>query len=80
MHKVLSHSFLSLIHSRTPDSSLGMPVLKVWKARKVIALKRGMSASGYAGIENPIFYNSNTDMLLGDAKSSIDDMVKALSM
>jgi NAD(P) transhydrogenase subunit beta len=61
-----------------PNPFSGMPVLKVWNARKVIALKRGMGASGYAGILNPVFYNPNTEMLLGDAKSSIDEVVKAL--
>ena len=43
----------------------GMPVLKVWNSKKVIALKRNMLSSGYAGIANPMFYKQNTDMLLG---------------
>ena len=46
----------------------GMPVLKVWNAAKVVAFKRKMGSTGYAGVENPIFFNDNTDMLLGDAK------------
>lgn len=49
----------------------GMPVLKVWDAEKVIVFKRSMG-SGYAGVQNPLFFNENTDMLLGDAKASVD--------
>jgi NAD(P) transhydrogenase len=49
-----------------PSSSIaGMPVLRVWNSGKVIAFKRNMSNKGYAGVENPIFYKENTDMLLG---------------
>jgi NAD(P) transhydrogenase subunit beta len=55
----------------------GMPVLEVWKARQVVILKRGM-ATGYAGVENPLFFKDNSRMLFGDAKDSIDKLVSAL--
>ncbi len=55
----------------------GMPVLEVWKARTSIVMKRGM-ASGYAGIDNPLFYKENNRMLFGDAKKMLDEVLAAL--
>ena len=62
-----------------PESPIaGMPVLKVWEAGKVVVFKRTMGNAGYSGVENPLFFNDNTDMLLGDAKVSVDAIVAAL--
>ncbi|WP_375171524.1 Re/Si-specific NAD(P)(+) transhydrogenase subunit beta [Marinobacter sp.] len=55
----------------------GMPVLEVWKSHRVVVLKRGM-ATGYSGVENPLFFKDNTHMLFGDAKDSIDKLVSGL--
>ena len=55
----------------------GMPVLRVWNANDVIVFKRSM-ASGYAGVQNPLFFNENSAMLFGDAKDRVDDIVRAL--
>ncbi|MBW4618319.1 MAG: Re/Si-specific NAD(P)(+) transhydrogenase subunit beta [Cyanosarcina radialis HA8281-LM2] len=62
-----------------PNSAIaGMPVLEVWNSTNVIVLKRSM-ASGYAGVENPLFYKSNTKMLFGDAKKNVDALLGKLS-
>ncbi len=64
--------------AKEPGSPIaGMPVLKVWEAEKVIVFKRSMG-SGYAGVQNPLFFNDNTDMLLGDAKSSVENIISEL--
>ncbi len=61
-----------------PDSPIaGMPVLEVWKGDTTIVLKRSM-ATGYAGVQNPLFFKENTRMLFGDAKESLDAVLKAL--
>ncbi|WP_298944196.1 Re/Si-specific NAD(P)(+) transhydrogenase subunit beta [uncultured Psychromonas sp.] len=59
----------------TPIS--GMPVLSVWEAEKVVVFKRSMGA-GYAGVQNPLFFKDNSEMLLGDAKASVDAILASL--
>ena len=61
-----------------PDGPIGgMPVLECWKGKTTIVLKRSM-ATGYAGVQNPLFFKDNTRMLFGDAKDSLDAVFKAL--
>ncbi|WP_254791225.1 NAD(P)(+) transhydrogenase (Re/Si-specific) subunit beta, partial [Vibrio cholerae] len=61
-----------------PNSPIaGMPVLEVWDAKNVIVFKRSMN-TGYAGVQNPLFFKENTMMLFGDAKESVDSIAKAL--
>ncbi|MDF9400927.1 Re/Si-specific NAD(P)(+) transhydrogenase subunit beta [Vibrio sp. 1180_3] len=61
-----------------PSSPIaGMPVLEVWNAQNVIVFKRSMN-TGYAGVQNPLFFKENTHMLFGDAKESVDAISKAL--
>lgn len=61
-----------------PSSPIaGMPVLRVWNANDVIVFKRSM-ASGYAGVQNPLFFHENSAMLFGDAKDRVEDIVRAL--
>ena len=64
--------------SEDPSSPIaGMPVLEVWNAKDVIVFKRSM-AVGYAGVQNPLFFRENTQMLFGDAKERVGDILKAL--
>ncbi len=64
--------------SEDPTSPIaGMPVLEVWNAKDVIVFKRSM-AVGYAGVQNPLFFRENSQMLFGDAKDRVEDIVRAL--
>ena len=61
-----------------PSSPIyGMPVMECWKGTTTVVLKRGM-ATGYSGVDNPLFYEENTRMLFGDAKASMDAVLTAL--
>lgn len=55
----------------------GMPVLEVWKSQQVVVFKRSMN-TGYAGVQNPLFFRDNTTMLFGDAKASIEAILAQL--
>ena len=59
-----------------PNSPIGgMPICEVWHARQVVVMKRSMKNKGFAAIDNPLFYKSNTAMYLGDAKKNIGKLV-----
>jgi NAD(P) transhydrogenase subunit beta len=61
-----------------PSSPIaGMPVLRVWEASNVVVFKRSMAA-GYAGVQNPLFFRENSQMLFGDAKARVEDILRAL--
>jgi NAD(P) transhydrogenase subunit beta len=61
-----------------PNSPIaGMPVLEVWNAKNVIVFKRSM-ATGYAGVQNPLFFKENSQMLFGDAKDKVEEIVRFL--
>tara|TARA_B100001540_G_C15216887_1_gene377690 strand:- start:56 stop:517 length:462 start_codon:yes stop_codon:yes gene_type:complete len=61
-----------------PDSPIaGMPVLEAWKGKATVVLKRSM-ATGYAGVQNPLFFKENTRMLFGDARESLDAVLREL--
>jgi NAD(P) transhydrogenase len=63
-----------------PNCSIyGMPVLRVWKSKDVVVLKRTIGSTGYAGMENPILYKDNTEVLLGDAHASCESIRSKLS-
>jgi NAD(P) transhydrogenase subunit beta len=61
----------------TTSPIYGMPVLEVWKAKEVFVLKR-TRAAGYAGVDNPLFYEPNTDMVFGDARHTLEAVVAGL--
>ncbi|MEH6576144.1 MAG: Re/Si-specific NAD(P)(+) transhydrogenase subunit beta [Amphritea sp.] len=64
--------------AKEPGSPIaGMPILEVWNATNVVVFKRGM-ATGYAGVQNPLFFKENTKMLFGDAKDSVEQILKAI--
>jgi NAD/NADP transhydrogenase beta subunit len=62
-----------------PSCSIyGMPVLRVWKSEQVYVFKRSIGNTGYAGMQNPILFKDNTDVLLGDAKETCDALRAAV--
>ena len=73
--------FFIIVNSAAEDDPnsiiAGMPVLRVWKSDQVVVMKRSLGV-GYAAVDNPIFFNPNTAMLLGDAKKSCDGLLTGL--
>merc|ERR1719188_2313870 len=63
----------SLAEDEPTSPIAGMPVIRAWKAKKCIVMKRSLGV-GYAALDNPVFYNENTDMLLGDAKQRLEEI------
>ena len=64
--------------AQEPGSPIaGMPVLRVWESRHVVVFKRSM-ATGYAGVQHPLFFKDNTSMLFGDAKDTVEGIIRAL--
>ena len=64
--------------AKEPGSPIaGMPVLEVWEAKNVVVFKRSM-ATGYAGVQNPLFFKDNSDMLFGDAKETVQNILSKL--
>ena len=62
-----------------PNSSIaGMPVLKCWESKVAVVMKRSM-ATGYAGVDNPLFYMENTRMFFGDAQKSLEEVYRLLT-
>jgi len=61
----------------TSSAIYGMPVIEAWKAGKVVVFKRSLG-TGYAGVQNPLFFHDNTDMFFGDARDSVTGLVGAL--
>lgn len=73
-----ANDIVNPIAQEDPGSPIaGMPVLEVWKSKATIVMKRSM-ASGYAGVDNPLFYKENNQMLFGDAKAMLDEVLTAL--
>lgn len=63
-----------------PSCSIyGMPVLRVWNSDRVFVMKRSIGNTGYAGMQNPVLFKDNTDVVLGDAKESCEALRTALS-
>ena len=63
-----------------PNCSIyGMPVLRVWKSNQVFMFKRSIGNTGYAGMQNPILFNENTDVVLGDAKDTCEELRNAIN-
>ena len=61
-----------------PNSPIaGMPVLHVWEAKNVVVFKRSMN-TGYAGVQNPLFFKENSYMCFGDAKGTVEEILRAL--